>query len=187
MGGNSLLALTCAKEMHQSMPSSDFNYLCDLLLHRTFGDLLDYLANPHREEQSIERFFSARPTESTLRSNLHPVWSIQRCERIFRHNENQSMTADSSIPDPSIVLQRELKFHWKAPMRKRIDASPLIVLLDPARHYVIIGSHAGLLHAYQIDSRQLILSFQTQDRIEGSAALSRDGRHVLIGKDLILQ
>lgn len=69
-------------------------------------------------------------------------------------------------------------------MTKCIDASPLIVLLDSSRQYVIIGSHAGLLQAYQIDSGQLIWSFQTKDRIEGSAALSRDGHYVLIGKDL---
>ena len=54
MGGDSLLALTCARDIQQSFPSSDFNYLFDLLLHRTFGDILDYLANPHREE-TIDR------------------------------------------------------------------------------------------------------------------------------------
>lgn len=67
-------------------------------------------------------------------------------------------------------------------MKKCIDASPVIVILDEYRQYVIIGSHAGLINAYQINNGQLIWSFQANDRIEGSGTISRNGQFVLMGK-----
>jgi outer membrane protein assembly factor BamB len=68
-------------------------------------------------------------------------------------------------------------------MVKCIDASPLIVLLDQYRPYVIIGSHAGLINAYQINNGELIWSFQANNRIEASGTISRNGQFVLIGKN----
>jgi outer membrane protein assembly factor BamB len=67
-------------------------------------------------------------------------------------------------------------------MIKCIDASPVVVLLDQDRHYVIIGSHAGLINAYQINNGKLIWSFQANDRIEASGTISRNGQFVLIGR-----
>jgi outer membrane protein assembly factor BamB len=69
-------------------------------------------------------------------------------------------------------------------MNKCIDASPIIVLLDESREYVIIGSHAGLINAYEITNGQLIWSFQANDRIEASGTISRNGEFVLIGKNI---
>jgi hypothetical protein len=178
-GGNSLLALTFTEQIKQSYSAIDTNYLFDLILHKDFGDLIEYIANPQQQQKSDEYFVNMLPVNSVIKSNLNPIWSIQRCSKIFLHNENHLMVQYSKelTFSPSRLI-----LHWKHSMMKCIDASPLIVLLDDYREYVIIGSHAGLINAYQINNGQLIWSFQAKDRIEGSGTISRNGEFVLIGK-----
>jgi hypothetical protein len=178
-GGNSLLALTFTEQIKQSYSAIDTNYLFDLILHKDFGDLIEYIANPQQQQKSDEYFVNMLPVNSVIKSNLNPIWSIQRCSKIFLHNENHLMVQYSKelTFSPSRLI-----LHWKHSMMKCIDASPLIVLLDDYREYVIIGSHAGLINAYQINNGQLIWSFQAKDRIEGSGTISRNGVFVLIGK-----
>jgi hypothetical protein len=178
-GGNSLLALTFTEQIKQSYSAIDTNYLFDLILHKDFGDLIEYIANPQQQQKSDEYVVNMLPVNSVIKSNLNPIWSIQRCSKIFLHNENHLMAQYSKelTFSPSRLI-----LHWKHSMMKCIDASPLIVLLDDYREYVIIGSHAGLINAYQINNGQLIWSFQAKDRIEGSGTISRNGEFVLIGK-----
>jgi hypothetical protein len=160
----------------------DTNYLFDLVLHKTFEDLIEYLNNPQQKLNTTEYFSSTLPIDSILKSNLNPIWSIQRCSKIFLHNNHHQMSQYTSFPRESTFVTKKLTFNWKYSMSKCIDASPLIVLLDEYRQYVIIGSHAGLINAYQINNGQLIWSFQANDRIEASGTISRNGQFVLIGK-----
>ncbi|UJR23756.1 hypothetical protein I4U23_026733 [Adineta vaga] len=179
-GGNSLLALTFIEEIKQIYESTDSNYLFDLVLHKTFEDLIEYINNP--QQKKMDEYFSSNlPIDIPIQSDSNQIWSIQRCSKISRHNNNHPMLFYSTFPEESSFLPKTLKLSWKYSMNKCIDASPLLVLLDDQRQYVIIGSHAGLINAYHITNGQLIWSFQTNDRIEGSAALSRNGQFVLIG------
>ncbi|CAF0974343.1 unnamed protein product [Rotaria sp. Silwood1] len=181
-GGNSLLALTFIEQIKQFYLSVDTDYLFDLILHKTFGDLIEYINNPQQQQKSIEYSSSTNlPPTTVMKSNLNDIWSIQRCSKIFLHNKNHLMYQYSSLPNEFIFSTQKLILHWKCSMKKCIDASPLVVLLDDYRQYVIIGSHAGLINAYQIDNGQLIWSFQANDRIEASGTISRNGQFVLIG------
>ncbi|CAF0815231.1 unnamed protein product [Adineta steineri] len=182
-GGNSLIALTMIEQIKQSYSSINKEYLFNLLLHKSFEDLFEYINNPQQEQQqdkTIELFTPNLTNELIKNSNLNPIWSIQRCSKIFLHN-NHVMSQYSTLPNESIVVANKLILNWKYSMNKCIDASPLIVILDQYRQYVIIGSHAGLINTYQINNGQLIWSFQTNDRIEASGTISRDGQFVLIG------
>ena len=87
-GGNSLLALTFIEQIKQSYLSIDPNYLFDLVLHKTFKDLIEYLNNPTQQKQSIEYFSSNLSTNSIMESNLNPISSIQRCSKINLHHQN---------------------------------------------------------------------------------------------------
>jgi len=180
-GGNSLLTLTFSEQIQQVYSSVDTNDLFDLILHKTYGDLIEYVNNPRLEYKSNESFSSTLSINSIIKSNLNPIWSIERCSKIFLHNNNHLMLKYSSYPTESTFSINKIIFNWKCSMKKCIDASPLIVLLDEYRKYVIIGSHAGLINAYQIDHGELIWSFQTNDRIEGSGTISRNGQFVLVG------
>ncbi|CAF4040737.1 unnamed protein product, partial [Rotaria sp. Silwood2] len=187
-GGNSLLALTFIEQIKQFYLSIDTNYLFDLILHKTFGDIIEYINNPQQQQQqqqqkekSIEYSSSSLPPTTILESNLNDIWSIQRCSKIFLHNKNHLMYQYSSFPKELKFSTQKLILNWKCSMTKCIDASPLIILLDEYRQYVIIGSHAGLINAYQIDNGQRIWSFQANDRIEASGTISRNGQFVLIG------
>ncbi|CAF0744590.1 unnamed protein product [Rotaria sordida] len=182
-GGNSLLALTFVEQIKQFYLSIDVNYLFDLILHKTFGDLIEYIDNPqqYQQQKSIEYSSSTLPSTTIMKSNLNDIWSIQRCSKIFLHNKNHLMCQYSTFPKESTFSTEKFILNWKCSMKKCIDASPLIILLDEYRQYVIIGSHAGLINAYQIDNGQLIWSFQANDRIEASGTISRNGQFVLIG------
>lgn len=173
--------MTLIEQIKAVFPSIDANHLFDLLLHKTYDDLLTYLHDPQRAETG-QSFFSAAPTSVARKPTSQPIWSIQRCAKITAHNHDGASQLRPFPPMPSVG---SLTLHWKSSMKKCIDASPLIVLLDERREYVIIGSHAGLVNAYEIDDGRLVWSWQAKDRIEGSAALSRDGQHVLVGRRLL--
>ena len=143
--------------------------------------MIEYIQNPQQQKITNEYFLNILPIESTVKSNLNPIWSIQRCSKIFLHNENNFISQNLKELNFS---PKNLTLHWTYSMNKCIDASPIIVLLDESREYVIIGSHAGLINAYEITNGQLIWSFQANDRIEGSGAISRNGEFVLIGKNI---
>jgi len=180
-GGNSLLTLTFIEQIKEYNISIDTNYLFDLILHKTFGELIEYLNNPFQQKKSNENFSSNLSINSIIEINSNSIWSIERCSKIFFHNHLKSKY--SSFPNELIFSTKKIIFNWKSSMVKCIDASPLIVLLDQYRHYVIIGSHAGLINAYQINNGELIWSFQANDRIEASGTISRNGQFVLIGKN----
>lgn len=177
-GGNSLLALTLIEQIKQVYSLVDTDDLFDLILHKTFGDLMRYVYNPERKQQTTEYFSS---NMSIIPSNSNPIWSIERCSKIYLHHNNHPRITYSVFPNEFNHWPRKLTFHWKNSMKKCIDASPLIVLLDSKREYVIIGSHSGLINAYRIDHGDLVWSFQANDRIEGSGTLSRNGRWILLG------
>lgn len=185
-GGNSMLAMSFVELVKQHYLSLDAHYLFDLILHKTFGDLLYYINNPHQqtqEHQLIEYSSSNLSTlPTTIQSNLNRIWSIHRCSRIFLHDKNYFTHEYFSFPEELIFSPKNLTLNWKSSMNKCIDASPSIVLLDDKRQYVIIGSHAGLINAYQIDNGKLIWSFQANDRIEATGSISRTGQFFLIGK-----
>ncbi len=182
-GGNSLLVLTFIEQIKQCYFSIDTNDLFDLILHKTFKDLIEYINNPYQQEKSNEYFSSILPINSIIKSNLNQIWSIERCSKIFFHNNHHLMSKYSSFPNEFTFSPNKILLNWKSSMLKCIDASPLIVLLDEYRQYIIIGSHAGLINAYQINNGQLIWSFQANDRIEASGTISRNGQFVLIGKN----
>ncbi|CAF1403891.1 unnamed protein product [Adineta ricciae] len=179
-GGNSLLALTFIEQIKQVYSTIDSAYLFDLVLHKTFEDVAKYIANP-QEEKKTEYFSSSLPINAIPQSNLNQIWSIQRCSKVFLHDNHHPMQFYSSCFEQSSISTQSLILSWKCSMMKCIDASPLIVLLDNQREYVIIGSHAGLINAYLISNGELQWSFQANDRIEASATLSRNGLFVLIG------
>ena len=176
-----MLILTLIEQIKQFHPSVNTDDLFDLVLHKTFGDLIKYIYNPCQEHRPND-FVSSNSSQMTIiQSNSDPIWSIERCSKIFRHHNDHSRLQYFTYPNESIDSPTKLTFHWKSSMKKCIDASPLIVLLDSTREYVIIGSHAGLINAYQIDQGELVWSFQANDRIEGSATLSRNGQWTLFG------
>ena len=177
------MALTFIEQIKDVYASIDTNYLFDLILHKTLGDLIEYVNNHRRQDKSIEYFSSMLPTITAIESSFNPIWSIQRSSKIFLHNNNHHLMIQySSFPKELTFSTKRLILNWKRSMMKCIDASPLIILLDEYRQYVIIGSHAGLINAYQIDDGQLIWSFQTNDRVEASGTISRNGKFVLIGR-----
>lgn len=181
------MALTFIEKVKQYYAFVDTNHLFDLILHKSFGDLIEYINNPQQEQQqvqekSIEYLSSTLLPTTTRKSNVNSVWSIQRCSKIFLHNENDFMYPYSSFPQELIFSKKKFIINWKSSMIKCIDASPIIILLDEYRQYVIIGSHAGLINAYHIHNGQLIWSFQANDRIEASGTISRNGHFVLVGK-----
>jgi hypothetical protein len=180
-GGNSILALTFIEQIKQ-YASIEFDQLFDIVIHRTFEDILHYVNNVQREPTIIAHVSSVPSIHRTKKSKLDRIWSIQRCSRIYLHNDNDVMSLHVSMPNESFVSRQRLSLHWKSSMNKCIDASPVIALLDEFRHYVIVGSHAGLIHAYQIDTGQLIWSYEAKDRIEASPTISRDGQFVLVGR-----
>lgn len=176
-----MLSLTLIEQIKQCYSSVDTDYLFDLVLHKTFGDLMGYVYNPCKKHQPAEYFSSNSTNVSIIQSDSDPIWSIERCSKIYLHHNNHPRMNYSTYPHESNHWPRKLTFHWKNSMKKCIDASPLIVLLDSNREYVIIGSHAGLINAYQINHGELVWSFQANDRIEGSGTLSRNGQWILLG------
>ncbi|CAF4747100.1 unnamed protein product [Rotaria socialis] len=190
-GGNSLLALTFIEQIKPFYSSIDPNYLFDLILHKTFGDLIDYVNDPQegrhhgqqqqQQQKTIEYATSNLSATTVINSNLNHIWSIQRCSKIFLHNKDHLMYEYFSFPQESASPIKQLTLHWKYSMNKCIDASPLVILVDDFRQYVIIGSHAGLINCYQIDSGQFVWSFQTIDRIEATGTISRNGQFFLVG------
>ena len=181
-GGNSLLALNFIEKAKQCFPSTNINSLFDLLLHRHFKDMINYLIQPNQQEQSSSQLSTISTFKTQEKQPFQPVWSIQRCSKIFFHSNDGLIEKTSVNFDEKSIPRTNIKLQWKSSMKKCIDASPVIVLLDQSRHFTIIGSHAGLVHCYRIDNGELIWSFQANERIEGSGAISRDGKFVMIGK-----
>lgn len=190
-GGNSLIALAFIEQIAQVDSSIEKNYLFDLVLHKNFGDIIEYITNPQQQKQQqqqqqqqekpIEYSSSIIPPTEKVKPSLQNVLSIQRCSKAFIHHEYELINHGLYLPDDFQFTTARFTLNWKRSMLKCIDASPVIILLDEKRNYVIIGSHAGLINAYQIDNGQLIWSFQANDRIEASGVISRNGKHIIIG------
>ena len=179
-GGNSLLTLTLIEQIKQSYPSVSTDDLFDLILHKTFQDLISYLTNPFPKQTTNESFSSNFVFKSTFNSNPNPIWSIERCSKFYLHHQNR-MIQYTSLPNDQSISPKSLTLLWKCFMNKCIDASPVIVLIDDIRQFVIIASHAGLINAYQIDTGEHQWSFQANVRIEARGTISRNGEWFLIG------
>ena len=161
----------------------DFNLVFDLILHRTYEDLINYVNHPRVSDEKDEPVSSIPSTiTSTIPLHLPPIRSIQRCSKLTLHTQDHLVSEQSPCLTEWFPSTFQLKLHWKASLKKCIDGSPLVVLLDDRRQYVIVGSHAGLVNAYQLDTGELTWSFQANDRIEASATLSRNGQWVIIGE-----
>lgn len=187
-GGNSLLTLTFIEQIKQSYSLIDINYLFDIILHKNFQDLIEYINNPFQQQQqqqkSIEYISSNFSINSIININFEYIWSIERCSKIIYHNKNHIISQYSSFPNEltnNSIKEKSLILNWKSSMNKCIDASPLIILFDQYRQYIIIGSHSGLINAYEITNGLIIWSFQANNRIESSGIISRNGEFFIIG------
>ncbi|RKP27367.1 quinon protein alcohol dehydrogenase-like superfamily [Syncephalis pseudoplumigaleata] len=79
------------------------------------------------------------------------------------------------------------RVRWRIDLGKCVDASPIAARYHHAsspagdRRVAWIGSHAGLMAAVDIDQGTLLWQTQLPDRIESSAGVSGDGKHVIVG------
>ncbi|CAF1094141.1 unnamed protein product [Didymodactylos carnosus] len=191
-GGNSLLALTFVENLRSQSKTIDSTTALDILLHNTKNDLVNYLKMGKQVENNVLN----EPKDYVSKENIHQldeIISIQRCSKIFVHNYGEKMFEYClSLKEHGIDIKHkritkattkttELQLKWKSSLEKCIDASPLIVIINDKQQLVIVGSHAHLLNAYEIENGTLIWSFKTNDRIEAGATLSRTGEYVLVG------
>ena len=87
------------------------------------------------------------------------------------------------------VYNAEQKFkvsiicQWKTCLYKCIDASPLVVCAQGRSDgEVYIGSHGHVFLCIRLSDGKVLWESRMGDRIESSAALSKCGRHVIVGE-----
>ena len=82
-------------------------------------------------------------------------------------------------------VEHEFSLKWKTDFHKCIDASPLVVSVhDRDRAVVYLGSHAHVFKAVELSGGKVLWETCVGDRVESSAALSRCGFYVIVGKRL---
>lgn len=90
-------------------------------------------------------------------------------------------------PTPSSEQVMTLQERWSSDTGKCVDASPLLVISpnkDSART-VYIGSHSHRMQALDLDTGAVVWERILGDRIESSAAVSKCGNFILVGKTLM--
>lgn len=76
-----------------------------------------------------------------------------------------------------------IKMRWRCDTAKCVDASPLVVCGGAhASAIVYIGSHSHFFYAINSDDGNIIWQSKLGDRIESSAAISKDGSKIYVGE-----
>ena len=129
------------------------------------------------------------------RSNLHNEYSCfcsftrgNKKVRCITCRNNTDLLQEGMI-GPYITSFKDLDVHiqWRVNLSQCNDASPLISCSgytnDPSP-VVYIGSHSHIFVAICLETGEVLWETTLGDRIESSATLSRDGKHVVVGKFL---
>ena len=75
-----------------------------------------------------------------------------------------------------------IKKNWVFDTSKCVDASPLIVCSgDHFSCIVYIGSHSHFFYAINTDDGSVVWKIKLGDRVESSAAISKDGKTIIVG------
>ena len=85
----------------------------------------------------------------------------------------------------SVKSLSSIERHWLFDTSKCVDASPLVVCSgNHLSSIVYIGSHSHYFYSINGDDGNLIWRVKLGDRIESSAAISKDGTKVIVGRFL---
>ena len=121
-----------------------------------------------------EGSFISTILSGTFQNVLQCVLKRQPCHlETTIHHPSFSATAKES---PSIKNKEILKQVWKTDLKKCIDASPIVI-----GTIVVVGSHKGLIAAYDATSGCTLWEAYLDNRIEATAVASLDKESVFVG------
>jgi hypothetical protein len=171
-GGDSLKALLfidkLEHEFQQLHVSLKTNLLLDVLLNRSFGDVLTL----------IERELKDQPGSCFVDSEK----SRKRMKQEDTGNEKIEKQPAVRLRDSNKSGKLRIELEWKVDTGKCVDASPRILVTSLQQELVFIGSHSHKFLCVNGASGELKWSFEANDRIESSACVSKCGQFVVFGK-----
>ncbi|GAB5364213.1 hypothetical protein AAMO2058_000950000 [Amorphochlora amoebiformis] len=119
--------------------------------------------------------------------------SVSRGSILFYHSDDRKRClceiSRADIPNkPQSSNDKNPQALWNLNLGKCIDASPLVVACacrtdDIEANTVVIGSHSGKFLACNAVNGEPLWALQLPDRIESTAAISRDMEQVYVGCD----
>ena len=86
------------------------------------------------------------------------------------------------LEDDFISNHFHVREKWKYDTGKCIDASPLVVFDENHDGIVYVGSHSQQFFALRSEDGQEIWKTKVEDRIESSAAITKDGKFICFGE-----
>ncbi len=162
------------------VPNFKINKMLDVLLKSNFLDFLKYIQSSvhfQTENNQLEndivpvkrRKFSSTEFLSKLVENTEIIGWISKFDK--KINQDYYSDLDDEILD--------INLDWKYDTLKCVDATPLLVLQEQ-RELIMIGSHSSKFFCIN-DVGNLVWQYETMDRIESSATVSRCKNYVLFG------
>lgn len=100
----------------------------------------------------------------------------QPCLQTAIHRPSFSIAKESPFTNTEKTDKEILKQVWKNDLKKCIDASPIVV-----GSIVVVGSHKGLIAAYDTESGSTLWETYLDNRIEATAVASLDKESVFVG------
>lgn len=181
----------------------DSPQLLEILLDGTFSDVLHHVAGqtlPSRPEDAAapsvakRRRADAQPevlatkerraSEPGAAEDGRAVRVIRRANEVMEVNARRPERNTGSWVGPSGAV--DVSLSWSSDTGRCVDASPVLLVREGAdgkrQATAFVGSHSHRMQALDLDSGRLVWERVLGDRIEASAAVSRCGTLLVVGR-----
>ena len=174
-GGDSMAVILLSSTMNKIAAHKKLTKLPELLLSKTFKDIVDYLTNVAMVDKLR--------IQKTSKRNLGISCHMEKLKFGMITRSNNVQNVNNFVP-PTQMNQSDkltLKLSWRTNMEKCIDGSPVVVTFDNESKLVFVASHSGLVCCFIALSGEEKWRFKLNSRIEASVALSPCGHFLIIG------
>lgn len=119
---------------------------------------------------------------SSLKDKIYhqSVTSLKDCDKSYEIHAAYQEVTNSNVKEEFKV---SITCQWRTCLYKCIDASPLVVYSQGrSEGEVYIGSHGHVFMCIRLSDGKVLWESRVGDRIESSAALSKCGKHIIVGE-----
>eukprot|EP00794_Sanderia_malayensis_P007321 gene7321-8139_t len=196
-GGNSFMAVFVENKLRTLLKDDLYDkkpLLFDYILSKDLESLLVYMnngINRKRKSHNVNASSLSSSNEKQLNSSVSYSIETGDCS-CYVSKGNRSKTCDMCLQNISNLTKNKhsknevsnfkLEILWRTDTFKCIDASPLITSsYDEKLCVAYIGSHSHFFSAIETLTGNVLWRVKLGDRIESSAALSKDGKKLIVG------
>ncbi len=183
-GGDSLKALLFVDNLEIEFNKLHLkfrnNFVLDFLLNQNVIDLINLIEqelNVGTNSKSVDLNEPISSKRIKLDDQILGETNPNCICWISKTNKFMVDQIEISINSKHLILEN----YWKVDTGKCVDATPLLLVTSDHEELVFIGSHSKKFICVNVKNGDLIWSFNTLNRIESSACVSKCAKFVIFG------